>query len=119
MVGEWDVMAIPVQEEALFWSLVVLDGEKSNFKNQHHRQGLERRGLDRSPSTGCQCDERSFIGQGALKPFAVPSGHSGEPRGGLLASTVRGPDGLRWAGTDLCHGVHYLGLLGNSGGRAF
>lgn len=116
MVGEWDVMAIPVQEEALFWSLVVLDGEKSNFKNQHHRQGLERRGLDRSPSTGCQCDERSFIGQGALKPFAVPSGHSGEPRGGLLASTVRGPDGLRWAGTDLCHGVHYLG---NSGGRAF
>lgn len=68
-------MGIPVREEALFWSLVVLDGEKSNFKKSTsptHQARLGTAGLDRRPTTGCQCDERSFIGQGALKPFAVP-----------------------------------------------
>lgn len=33
--------------------------------------------------TGCQCDERSFQGQGA-KTFCCASGHSGEPRAGYL-----------------------------------
>ena len=64
--------------------VVVLDGEKSNFKNQHRRQGLVGTawpGQTPAYLTGCQRDERSFMGQGALKPFAVPSGHSGEPSG--------------------------------------
>lgn len=39
VVVGWDGMTIAVREEALLWSFVVLDGEKSDFKNQHHRQG--------------------------------------------------------------------------------
>lgn len=65
-------MAIPVREEALFWSLVVLDGEKSNFKKSTspiHQARLGTAGLDRRPATGCQCDERSFHRSGRAKTF--------------------------------------------------
>lgn len=41
-------MAIPVREEALLWSLAVLDGEKSDIKKSTSpaRQGLDRSGLE-------------------------------------------------------------------------
>lgn len=64
---EWQCQC---KEEALFSSVVVLDGKIQTQKiNITGRLGPEWPAL--AVSTGCQCDERSFKGQGA-KTFCWP-----------------------------------------------